>query len=129
MMQRIVGERDVADLEARARELPRRRLGRGYRRGEVDAFTLEVVQPMRDLVRENEARRAGVSQEHLMPHAQTPMTSFDVQDRRFHRAWGGYDMRSADEYLDEVADFLHALTQENEALRSTMGQGGEGPDR
>jgi DivIVA domain-containing protein len=127
MQGRNVSERDVADLEARGRELPRRRLGGGYRREEVDAFTLEVVRAMRDLVRENEARRAGVFPHHLVPLAQTPMSPFDVQDRRFQRARGGYDMRAVDEYLDDVTDALDVLLQENGGLRSTTGP--EGRDR
>jgi DivIVA domain-containing protein len=129
MQRRTVGEREVAELEARARELPRRRLGGGYRREEVDAFVLEACRAMRDLVRENEGRRAGVSPDHLSPRAQAPMTPFDVQDRRFHLARGGYRMRATDEYLDDVTDALHALLQENGALRSTTGSDDEGMER
>lgn len=99
MRPRIVLERDIADLEARARELPRRRLGSGYRREEVDTFILEAGRAV---------RRAG---------PQVPSCS------------GGYQMRAVDEYLDDVTDLLLALLQENEALRSMTDPDDEGMDR
>ena len=56
------------------------------------------------------------------------MTPFDVQDRRFRLARGGYRLRAVDEYLDDVTDLLHGLLQENEALRSTAGTDDERMD-
>jgi DivIVA domain-containing protein len=113
-----LGEANVRDLEARARNLRRGRL-RGYRRDEVDALLDEALRILRDLVGENEALRAGGSPEDGWWPATSRMSGFDVQDRRFQGVRiGGYDMRSVDEYLDDVSDLLDALLHENEALRS-----------
>ena len=84
---------------------------------------------MRDLVRVNEARRAGVSPDHLVPRAARPVTPFDVQDRRFRLARSGSRLGAVDELLDDVTDLLQALLQENEALRSTAGTDDERTDR
>ena len=118
MERRSLDEKDVKDLETRGRYLRRRGFG-GYRSEDVDAFLLELIGEVRGLLAENEGLRTGVSSEHLWSATSNRrMTPLDVQDADFHRARvGGYDMRSVDEYLDEVTELLAALTQENEALR------------
>ena len=113
-----IGEADIGAVEARARSLRRGRL-RGYRREQVDAFLVEVFRVLHDLVGDNEVLRAGGSSDDGRWSAASRMTGFDVQDRRFHGVrFSGYDMRSVDEYLDDVSDLLDALLREHEALRS-----------
>jgi DivIVA domain-containing protein len=115
---RSIDEKDVKDLETRGRYLRRSGFG-GYRSEDVDAFLLELIRAVRGLVGENEGLRAGVSPEQVRSATSSRrMTPLDVQDAGFHRARiGGYDMRSVDEFLDEVTELLAALTHENEALR------------
>jgi DivIVA domain-containing protein len=117
MERRSIVEKAVGDLETRGRYLRRRGFG-GYRSEDVDTFLLELIGAVRGLLAENEVLRAGVSPHSWSATSSRRMTPLDVQDAGFHRAWvGGYDMRSVDEYLDEVAELLTALTQENDALR------------
>jgi DivIVA domain-containing protein len=109
---RSIDEKDVKDLEIRGRYLRRRGFG-GYRSEDVDAFLLDLIREVRGLLAENEGLRAGGS-----PAMSRRMTPLDVQEASFHRSRvGGYDMRSVDEYLDEVTELLAALTHESEALR------------
>ena len=127
MERRLIDQSDVKDLEVRGRYLRRRGFG-GYRCADVDAFLKEALSALRDLLRENEGLRAGVSADHLP--LETPsgrMTLFDVQDARFHHVRvGGYDMRAADDYLDDLSDVLVTLIQENEHLRSASSTSSEG---
>jgi DivIVA domain-containing protein len=118
MDMRSIDEKDVKDLETQGRYLRRRGFG-GYRSEDVDAFLLDLIRTVRGLLAENEGLRAGASPEHLRSATSSRrMTPSDVEDASFHRARvGGYDMRSVDEYLDEVTELLAALTHENEALR------------
>jgi cell division septum initiation protein DivIVA len=130
MEKRLIDESDVKDLEVRGRYLRRRGFG-GYRCEDVDTFLKEALTALRDLLRENEALRAGISADHLP--LETPsgrMTLFDVQDARFHHVRvGGYDMRAADDYLDDLSDVLVSLIQENERLRSTSSTSSEARER
>jgi DivIVA domain-containing protein len=115
-MERSIAE-NVKDLETRGRYLRRRGFG-GYRSEDVDALLTELMDAVRGLLAENEGLRAGLSPERLSSATSRRMTPLDVEDAGFRRARvGGYDMRSVDEYLDEVTELLAALTQENEALR------------
>lgn len=125
MGQLVVGGVDLKELEARGRYLRRRSFG-GYRAEDVDAFLVEVNRALRAQLDENEALRSGVSPERLLSTPSSErMTPFDVQDRRFHRARvGGYDMRSVDEYLDDITEVLTALTLESETLRHTSSEHG-----
>jgi DivIVA domain-containing protein len=117
MDMRSIDERDVKDLEIRGRYLRRRGFG-GYRSEDVDVFLSELMRAVRGLLAENDGLRAGVSTEHRSATSFPRMAPFDVQDASFRRARvGGYDMRSVDEYLDEVTELLTALTHENEAFR------------
>ena len=118
-----VREADLGDVEARGRNLRRGRL-RGYRRDEVDAFLVEVARVLGDLAGENEALRAGGSPAEGWWPSTSRMSPFDVQDRRFHGVrFGGYDMRSVDEYVDDVSDVLAALLLVNQGLRARSGRG------
>lgn len=112
---RSIDEKDVNDLETRGRYLRRSGFG-GYRSEDVDAFLLELIRAVHGLRAENEALRAGVSPEHLRSSTSPlHMTPSDVQDASFQRARvGGYDMRSVDEYLDEVTELLAGLIRENQ---------------
>ena len=126
---RSIDEKDLEDLETRGRYLRRRGFG-GYRSEDVDAFLLELIGAVRGLVGENEGLRAGGSPESARSTSSGRMTPLDVEVATFHRARvGGYDMRSVDEYLDEVAELLFALTHENEALRRASARGREGVSR
>jgi DivIVA domain-containing protein len=112
-------ERDIRALETRGRELPRRSF-RGYRRDEVDAFVGEVLEGAHGLLRENEGLRAGISPSQLSSPPSARPTPSDVQDRRFRLArFGGYQLRTIDNYLDDLTDLIEALTGENESLRAT----------
>jgi len=119
MERRVLGEADVRDLEVRGRYLRRRGFG-GYRCEDVDAFLMEVIRSIRDLLGENEGLRAGVSPDQLWSMSPSGrVTPFDVQDARFHHVrFGGYDMRDVDDHLDDLTDVLTSLDQENERLRS-----------
>jgi len=120
---RSIDEKDVKDLETRGRYLRRKGFG-GYRCEEVDIFLVEALTALRELLRENEGLRAGVSGFATLAGR---MTLFDVQDARFHHVRvGGYDMRAADDYLDDLSDVLTALIQENEQLRSASSISSEG---
>jgi DivIVA domain-containing protein len=124
-----IGEKDMKDLEMRGRYLRRRGFG-GYRSDDVDAFLLELLGAVRGLVAENEGLRAGSSPESPRSTPSPRMTPLDVEVATFHRARvGGYDMRSVDEYLDEVTELLFALTHENEALRRASERGREDVNR
>lgn len=126
---RSIDEKDLEDLETRGRYLRRRGFG-GYRSEDVDAFLLELIGAVRGLVAENDGLRAGGSPESARSTSAGRMTPLDVEVATFHRARvGGYDMRSVDEYLDEVAELLFALTHENEALRRASVHGREGVSR
>ena len=121
---RSIDEKDLKELETRGRYLRRRGFG-GYRSEDVDAFLLELIGVLRGLVAENEGLRAGASPESARSTSSRRMTPLDVEVATFHRARvGGYDMRSVDEYLDEVAELLFALTNENEALRRASSERG-----
>ena len=121
---RAIDEKGVKDLEIRGRYLRRRGFG-GYRSDDVDAFLLELIGAVRGLVAENEGLRAGASPESVPSTASRRMTPLDVEVATFHRARvGGYDMRSVDEYLDEVTELLFSLTHENEALRRRSSERG-----
>jgi DivIVA domain-containing protein len=123
----MIGEADLKDLETRGRYLRRRSFG-GYGSDEGDAFLMELHRRLRDLLNENKALRDGVSLSQLWsePHH---ITALDVQERRIERArFGGYDMRSVDEYLDEATEVIMALTQENEALRGASSELDRGED-
>ena len=126
---RSIDDKDLRDLETRGRYLRRRGFG-GYRSEDVDAFLLELIGAVRGLVAENEGLRAGASPESARSTSSRRMTPSDVEVATFHRARvGGYDMRSVDEYLDEVAELLFALTHENEALRRALERGREDVSR
>ena len=121
---RSIDEKDLKDLETRGRYLRRRGFG-GYRSEDVDVFLLELTGAVRGLVAENEGLRRGASPESARSTSFRRMTPLDVEVATFHRARvGGYDMRSVDEYLDEVAELLFALTHENEALRRASSERG-----
>jgi DivIVA domain-containing protein len=123
MEKRSIDESHIKDLEVRGRYLRRRGFG-GYRCEEVDAFLVEALTALRDLLRENEGLRAGVSGFTTLSRR---LTLFDVQDARFrHVRLGGYDMRAADDYLDDLSDVLVTLIQENEQLRSASSTSSEG---
>lgn len=124
---RSIDESDVKDLEVRGRYLRRRGFG-GYRCEEVDAFLVEALTALRDLLRENEGLRAGVSADRRpLTTSSGRISLFDVQDARFHHVRvGGYDMRATDDYLDDLSDVLVTLIQENEHLRSASSTSSEG---
>ena len=121
---RSIDEKDLKELETRGRYLRRRGFG-GYRSEDVDAFLLELIGAVRGLVAENEGFRAGASPESARSTSSRRMTPLDVEAATFHRARvGGYDMRSVDEYLDEVTELLFSLTHENESLRRRSSERG-----
>jgi DivIVA domain-containing protein len=128
MERPVVEATDVDELETRGRYLRRRGFG-GYRSEDVDALLVEASRAVRDLLTENEGLRAGVSPDHRWwPMSSGRMTPFDIQDRRFRRARvGGYDMRSVDEYLDDLTELLTVLLQENERLRASSSGSDGGP--
>jgi DivIVA domain-containing protein len=120
-MQRWVpSERDVRELEARGKALPRARV-RGYRREQVDAFLIESLKRVRRLLEENQGLRSGVDPSHLWSQptrSEASLTPFDVQATTFEVArLGGYALRAVDELLDEVTETMMALVAENEALQ------------
>lgn len=49
-------------------------------------------------------------------------TPQEIREKRFDRVglFGGYDMASIDEYLDELANDFEALLNENAELRSRL---------
>lgn len=49
-------------------------------------------------------------------------TPQEIREKRFDRVglFGGYDMASIDEYLDELANDFEALLNENAKLRSRL---------
>jgi DivIVA domain-containing protein len=123
MERRLIAESDIKDLEFRGRYLRRRGFG-GYRCEEVDAFLKAALTALRDLLRENEGLRAGVSGFTTLSRRMTP---FDVQDARFHHVRiGGYDMKAVDDHFDDMTDVLTRLIHENEQLRSTSSTSSEG---
>jgi DivIVA domain-containing protein len=126
---RVIEATRIRELEIRGRYLRRRSFG-GYRSDDVDAFLVEVGRGVRELLEENEALRTGVSPSQLWSQPSRHLTPQDVEDRRL--GWsrvGGYDMRSVDEYLDEVAETLAALAQENETLRRPASEPGGQSER
>lgn len=54
-----------------------------------------------------------------------PITPQDVQAIKFKKKMGGYNAQEVDEYLDQVADSIQELTQENEDLKKKLSMAGE----
>ena len=48
------------------------------------------------------------------------ITAQDIQEKGFETARNGYDMDQVDDFLDEMADAITALTQENTELKNKM---------
>jgi DivIVA domain-containing protein len=131
MMRRVERSRPGIPVEADVRGLERRSKGfpsagrLGYRRQDVDAFVGRAIAALRAAIARNETLRTGSTPASgRWPDASDE--DLDLEGAIFGTArWRhGYDMRSVDELLDEIADHLHRLAAERRALDRRGGGSG-----